>query len=185
VKESALIAFSTTSSEAAFEGHGGNGGIVFQAHSRSLFLRASFNLTAARYLALASVFVAQAAGVNTRQQLLMMLTLTLTSKDAGVPGQRLSFPHCRSFDCSKAAIVLGNTRSWIWADGEWWATARERGNSPVEGNSSEGGAAFRVIPRKALMYSRFFHRTAPANPLLQAFTSPRGTIGTNRRAGFF
>jgi len=92
VKEPALIAFSTTSSEAALpkamvamEGIGVPRRIV----SFVIPTGYSFNLDGSTlYLALASVFVAQAAGVEMSlgQQLLMMLTLTLTSKGvAGVP----------------------------------------------------------------------------------------------------
>jgi len=92
VKEPAIIAFSTTSSEAALpkameamEELGVPRRIV------SFIIPAgySFNLDGSTlYLALASVFVAQAAGVEMSlgQQILMMLTLILTSKGvAGVP----------------------------------------------------------------------------------------------------
>jgi proton glutamate symport protein len=92
VKEPALIAFSTTSSEAALpramevvEEFGVPRRIV----SFVLPLGYSFNLDGTTlYLALASVFVAQAAGVELTigQQVTMMLTLMLTSKGvAGVP----------------------------------------------------------------------------------------------------
>jgi proton glutamate symport protein len=92
VKEPALIAFSTTSSEAALpkamqqmEAFGVPRRIV----SFVLPTGYSFNLDGSTlYLALASVFVAQAAGVEMSmgQQLLMMLTLMLTTKGvAGVP----------------------------------------------------------------------------------------------------
>ena len=91
-KEPALIAFSTTSSDAAlpvaFEKM-----IAFGVPKRIvsfvLPLGYSFNLYGSTlYLALASVFVAQAAGVelSAGQQFVMMLTLMLTSKGvAGVP----------------------------------------------------------------------------------------------------
>ncbi len=92
VKEPALIAFSTTSSDAAMP----------QAIQRMVELGVprrivsfvlptgySFNLDGTTlYLALTSVFVAQAAGVHLTlgQQLVLMLTLMLTSKGvAGVP----------------------------------------------------------------------------------------------------
>jgi len=92
VKEPMLIAFSTTSSEAAFpkamlnmEAIGVPRGVV----SFVLPLGYTFNLDGTTlYLSLASVFVAQAAGVNLsiQQQVLMMLTLMLTSKGvAAVP----------------------------------------------------------------------------------------------------
>lgn len=92
VKEPFLIAFSTSSSEAAFpqamqamEKFGVPRRIV----SFVLPTGYSFNLDGSTlYLAIASVFVAQAAGIDMplSQQLLMMLTLMLTSKGvAAVP----------------------------------------------------------------------------------------------------
>lgn len=92
IKEPALIAFSTTSSEAALpramecvEAFGVPRRIV----SFILPLGYSFNLDGTTlYLSLASVFVAQAAGIDLTigQQVTMMLTLMLTSKGvAGVP----------------------------------------------------------------------------------------------------
>jgi proton glutamate symport protein len=92
IKEPALIAFSTTSSEAALpramevlEAYGVPRRIV----SFVLPLGYSFNLDGTTlYLSLASIFVAQAAGVelSTGQQIGMMLMLMLTSKGvAGVP----------------------------------------------------------------------------------------------------
>ncbi|MGH7702287.1 MAG: dicarboxylate/amino acid:cation symporter, partial [Gemmatimonadales bacterium] len=92
VKEPALIAFSTTSSEAALpramevmEAFGVPRRIVAFVMPTGY----SFNLDGSTlYLALASVFVAQAAGVDLSfgQQLLMMFTLMLTSKGvAAVP----------------------------------------------------------------------------------------------------
>src|SRR6187402_208275 len=92
VKEPAIIAFSTTSSEAALpramevlERLGVPRRIV----SFVLPLGYSFNLDGTTlYLSLAAVFVAQAAGVHLSvgQQITMMLTLMLTSKGvAGVP----------------------------------------------------------------------------------------------------
>ena len=91
-REPFLIAFSTASSEAALpralenmEGFGVPKHIV----AFVLPTGYSFNLDGTTlYLSLASVFVAQAAGVNMTfgQQLIMMLTLMLTSKGvAGVP----------------------------------------------------------------------------------------------------
>jgi proton glutamate symport protein len=92
VKEPALIAFSTTSSEAALpkamqsmEGMG----IPREIVAFILPTGYSFNLDGTcLYLSLASVFVAQAAGVHLSfgHQLIMVLTLMLTSKGvAGVP----------------------------------------------------------------------------------------------------
>ena len=92
VKEPAVIAFSTTSSEAALpramevlERLGVPRRIV----SFVLPLGYSFNLDGTTlYLSLAAVFVAQAAGVqlSVGQQITMLLTLMLTSKGvAGVP----------------------------------------------------------------------------------------------------
>ena len=92
IKEPALIAFSTTSSEAALpramevlEAYGVPRRIV----SFVLPLGYSFNLDGTTlYLSMASIFVAQAAGVELTmgQQIGMMLMLMLTSKGvAGVP----------------------------------------------------------------------------------------------------
>ena len=92
VKEPAIIAFSTTSSEAALprameviERLGVPRRIV----AFVLPLGYSFNLDGTTlYLSLASIFVAQAAGVHLSpgQQVTMLLTLMLTSKGvAGVP----------------------------------------------------------------------------------------------------
>lgn len=92
MKDPALIAFSTTSSEAALplalermEQFGVPRPIV----SFILPLGYSFNLDGSTlYLSLAAIFVAQAAGVelSVGQQITMMLTLMLTSKGvAGVP----------------------------------------------------------------------------------------------------
>jgi len=92
VREPALIAFSTTSSEAAlpkaFEGLE-RMGVPRRVVAFVLPTGYSFNLDGSTlYLALTSVFVAQAAGVDMPlgTQILMMLTLMLTSKGvAGVP----------------------------------------------------------------------------------------------------
>jgi len=92
VKEPFLIAFSTTSSEAALpkamqamEAMGVPRHIVAFVMPTGY----SFNLDGTTlYLSLASIFIAQAAGVHLTfgQQMLMMLTLMLTSKGvAGVP----------------------------------------------------------------------------------------------------
>jgi Na+/H+-dicarboxylate symporter len=92
VREPALIAFSTTSSEAALpkamesmEAFGVPRRIV----SFIIPTGYSFNLDGSTlYLSLSAIFIAQAAGINLSigQQVLMMLTIMLTSKGvAGVP----------------------------------------------------------------------------------------------------
>ncbi len=92
VKRPAAIAFATTSSESALPLAMENMermGVPRQVVGFVLPTGYSFNLDGTTlYLALASVFVAQAAGVEltTSQQLLMVFTLMLTSKGvAGVP----------------------------------------------------------------------------------------------------
>jgi len=92
VKEPATIAFATTSSESALPKAMENMerlGVPRRIVGFVLPTGYSFNLDGTTlYLALASVFVAQAAGVNLSwtQQIVMMLTLMLTSKGvAGVP----------------------------------------------------------------------------------------------------
>jgi proton glutamate symport protein len=92
VKEPFLIAYSTASSEAALPRALENMelfGVPKHIVSFVLPLGYSFNLDGSTlYLALASMFVAQAAGVHVAfgTQLVMMLTLMLTSKGvAGVP----------------------------------------------------------------------------------------------------
>ncbi len=92
VREPALIAFSTTSSEAAlpkaFEGLE-KMGVPRRIVAFVLPTGYSFNLDGSTlYLSLTSVFVAQAAGIDMPlpTQILMMVTLMLTSKGvAGVP----------------------------------------------------------------------------------------------------
>jgi proton glutamate symport protein len=92
VKEPALIAFSTTSSDAALPSairRMMEFGVPKRVVSFVLPTGYSFNLDGSTlYLAVASVFVAQAAGVEMTlsQQLIMMLTLMLTTKGvAAVP----------------------------------------------------------------------------------------------------
>jgi proton glutamate symport protein len=92
VKEPALIAFSTTSSEAALPKALQNMeamGVPREVVSFILPTGYSFNPDGTSlYLSLASVFVAQAAGVHLSfgQQMVMVFTLMLTSKGvAGVP----------------------------------------------------------------------------------------------------
>ena len=92
VKEPAVIAFSTTTSEAALPRALENMeamGVPRRIVSFVLPLGYSFNLDGSTlYLSLTSVFVAQAAGIqlSAGQQIAMMLTLMLTSKGvAAVP----------------------------------------------------------------------------------------------------
>jgi proton glutamate symport protein len=92
VKEPALIAFSTTSSEAALPKamqSMENFGVPREIVAFILPTGYSFNLDGTcLYLSLASVFVAQAAGIHLSfgHQIIMVLTLMLTSKGvAGVP----------------------------------------------------------------------------------------------------
>ena len=92
VKEPALIAFSTTSSDAALpDAFKKMVAFGVPKHIVSFVLPTgySFNLDGSTlYLAVASIFVAQAAGVHLTlaQQLMMMLTLMLTTKGvAAVP----------------------------------------------------------------------------------------------------
>ncbi len=118
VKEPALIAFSTTSSEAALpkamlamEAMGVPRRIV----SFVIPTGYSFNLDGSTlYLSLASIFVAQAAGIELSigQQIIMMLTLMLTTKGvAGVPRASLVIlaGTCASFNLplEGVAIILG------------------------------------------------------------------------------
>jgi len=92
IKEPALIAFSTASSEAALPlalERIEQMGVPRRIVSFVLPVGYSFNLDGSTlYLAVGSLFVAQAAGIHLSlgQQLVMMLTLMLTSKGvAGVP----------------------------------------------------------------------------------------------------
>ncbi len=92
VREPALIAFSTTSSDAALPyalKQMRNFGVPNRIVSFVLPAGYSFNLDGSTlYLSLAAIFVAQAAGIELSfaEQLFMMLTLMLTSKGvAGVP----------------------------------------------------------------------------------------------------
>jgi len=92
VSEPALLAFTTTSSEAAMPDamqRMVRFGVPRRIVSFVVPLGYSFNLDGSTlHLAVASVFVAQAAGIELplSQQLLMMLTLMLTSKGmAGIP----------------------------------------------------------------------------------------------------
>jgi proton glutamate symport protein len=115
VKEPALIAFSTTSSEAALP----KAMIAMQAIGVPKRVVAfvlptgySFNLDGTTlYLAVASVFAAQAAGIEMTfgQQLVMMLTLMVTSKGvAAVPRASLVIlaGTLASFDLPLEAIAV-------------------------------------------------------------------------------
>ncbi|MGH7973276.1 MAG: dicarboxylate/amino acid:cation symporter, partial [Limisphaerales bacterium] len=115
IREPALLAFSTASSEAAMPdaitrmmGLGVPRRIV----SLVLPLGYSFNLDGSTlHLAVASIFVAQAAGAHLTlsQQLLMMLTLMLTSKGmAGVPraSQVILAGTLASFNLPLEGVVL-------------------------------------------------------------------------------
>lgn len=115
VREPVILAFSTTSSEAALpkallamEGIGVPRNIV----SFVLPLGYTFNLDGTTlYLSLAAPFVAQAAGIHMPldQQLLMMLTLMLTSKGvAAVPRASLVIlaGTLASFDLPLAGVAL-------------------------------------------------------------------------------
>jgi len=92
IKDPALLAFTTTSSDAAMP-EAMKRMIAFGVPKRIVSfvmpLGYSFNLDGSTlYLAVASIFVAQAAGVDLswQQQILMILTLMLTSKGmAGIP----------------------------------------------------------------------------------------------------
>ncbi len=118
VKEPALIAFSTTSSEAALpkamqamEGIGAPRRIV----SFVMPTGYSFNLDGTTlYLSLAAVFAAQAAGIHLswEQQALMMLSLMITSKGvAGVPRASLVILsgtlHTFGLPLEAIAVILG------------------------------------------------------------------------------
>lgn len=116
IREPVLLAFSTTSSEAALpkamevmEGLGVPKKIV----SFVMPTGYSFNLDGTTlYLSLASVFVAQAAGIHLSwgQQILMVLTLMITSKGvAGVPRASLVIlaGTLASFDFSPDIVAQG------------------------------------------------------------------------------
>jgi proton glutamate symport protein len=118
VKEPALIAFATTSSDAALPKALENMekfGVSRRVAAFVLPTGYSFNLDGSTlYLSLAAIFVAQAAGVDLSfgEQLLMMLTLMLTSKGvAAVPraslvilsGTLMSF----GLPLSGIAVILG------------------------------------------------------------------------------
>ena len=115
VKEPALIAFTTTSSDAALPDAFKKMvafGVPKRIVSFVLPTGYSFNLDGSTlYLAVASIFVAQAAGVDLTlgQQLMIMLTLMLTTKGiAAVPRASLVvlMGTLASFDLPLAGVVL-------------------------------------------------------------------------------
>ncbi|MBI5384354.1 MAG: cation:dicarboxylase symporter family transporter [Verrucomicrobia bacterium] len=115
VSEPALLAFSTTSSDAAMPDamkRMTEFGVPRRIVSFVMPLGYSFNLDGSTlHLAVASLFVAQAAGVHLSlaQQLVIMLTLMLTSKGmAGVPraSQVILAGTLVTFDLPLAGVVL-------------------------------------------------------------------------------
>ena len=123
VREPFLIAFSTASSEAALPLALENMeqfGVPKHIVAFVIPTGYSFNLDGSTlYLSLASVFVAQAAGVHLSfgQQLLMMLTLMLTSKGvAGVP-RRAGDPGGHALDLPSADGRRGGAAGRRRADG--------------------------------------------------------------------
>ena len=156
VREPFLIAFSTASSEAALplalenmEAFGVPKHIVGFVIPTGY----SFNLDGSTlYLSLASVFVAQAAGVHLSfgEQLLMMLTLMLTSKGvAGVP--------------RAALVILAGTLATFHLPMEGVSRAARRGCDPGHGADVDqragqlpgergGGALGRVQARSVTDY---------------------------------
>jgi proton glutamate symport protein len=115
IREPALLAFSTTSSDAAMPDAMKRMvafGVPKRIVSFVMPLGYSFNLDGSTlYLAVASVFVAQAAGVelSISQQIVIMLTLMLTSKGmAGVPraSQVILAGTLVTFDLPIAGVIL-------------------------------------------------------------------------------
>jgi proton glutamate symport protein len=124
-REPFLIAFSTASSEAALPRALENMerfGVPKHIVAFVIPTGYSFNLDGSTlYLSLASVFVAQAAGIEMSlgQQLLMMLTLMLTSKGvAGVPRASLVILAGRSpvsaCPWKRGRVAGPSTRPWTW-----------------------------------------------------------------------
>lgn len=115
IKDPALLAFSTTSSDAAMPDAMKRMiqfGVPKRIVSFVMPMGYSFNLDGSTlYLAVASVFVAQAAGVDLSigQQLMIMLTLMLTSKGmAGIPraSQVILAGTLVTFDLPLAGVLL-------------------------------------------------------------------------------
>ena len=137
MEEPFLIAFSTASSEAALPLALENMerfGVPKHIVSFVLPTGYSFNLDGTTlYLSLASVFVAQAAGVKLSfgQQLIMMLTLMLTSKGvAGVPARGAGDPG-------------GNAGQLSTADGRGRGAA---GHRCADGHGAHVGECARQLP---------------------------------------
>ena len=115
IKDPALLAFSTTSSDAAMPDAMKRMiqfGVPKRIVSFVMPMGYSFNLDGSTlYLAVASVFVAQAAGVNLSlgQQIMIMVTLMLTSKGmAGIPraSQVILAGTLVTFDLPLAGVLL-------------------------------------------------------------------------------
>ena len=115
IKDPALLAFSTTSSDAAMPDAMKRMiqfGVPKRIVSFVMPMGYSFNLDGSTlYLAVASVFVAQAAGVDLdiSQQIMIMVTLMLTSKGmAGIPraSQVILAGTLVSFDLPLAGVLL-------------------------------------------------------------------------------
>lgn len=115
IKEPALLAFTTTSSDAAMPDAMKRliaFGVPKRIVSFVMPMGYSFNLDGSTlYLAVASIFVAQAAGVNLSwdKQLLIILTLMLTSKGmAGIPraSQVILAGTLVSFDLPLEGVLL-------------------------------------------------------------------------------
>ena len=115
IKDPALLAFSTTSSDAAMPDAMKRMiqfGVPKRIVSFVMPMGYSFNLDGSTlYLAIASVFVAQAAGVDLSigQQIMIMVTLMLTSKGmAGIPraSQVILAGTLVTFDLPLAGVLL-------------------------------------------------------------------------------
>jgi len=158
IKEPALIAFSTTSSEAALpkameamEEMGAPRSVV----AFVMPLGYSFNLDGSSlYLSLASVFVAQAAGVHLTvgQQLLMVFTLMVTSKGvAGVPRASLvilagrSLPSTCRRGCGRAPGDRRRDGHGAERAERDWQRSGGRGHGAVGGRDAVG-AMMRASP---------------------------------------
>ncbi|MBY0549604.1 MAG: cation:dicarboxylase symporter family transporter [Candidatus Obscuribacterales bacterium] len=187
VKEPVILAFSTTSSEAALpkalvamEKLGVPRNVV----SFVLPVGYTFNLDGTTlYLSLAATFVAQAAGVSMsiEQQVMMMLTLMLTSKGvAAVPraslvilagtlasfnlplaGIALILGVDTLMDMARTAVnVLGNCLASV-VMARWEGVFRQPG---WEANAKVGAAALELEPAPATAYSNPLASTAFSDP---------------------
>jgi hypothetical protein len=154
VREPWLIAFSTASSEAALPlamERMEELGVPRRIVAFVLPTGYSFNLDGSTlYLALASVFAAQAAGIDMplSAQLVMMLTLMLTSKGvAAVPRASLVI---------LAALMASNSRGAILAFSIALLAAlawRRTGGADERGRSGDVGAALAVFDIMAIGFS--------------------------------